>query len=234
VPDTVNLDALLAEHFLLRHVPADDLKKLGAYAQVRGFRAGETIFLKGDAAASMMVVIEGRVRISANSPDGKEVTLNVINPGEVFGEIALIDGDHRAADAVAAEATKLLVLKRSDFLPYLENKPGVALDLLKMLCQRIRVTSEQLEDFSFLDLRHRLAKRLLHLADLHGEAAEEGTVIGVHLTQSELGAMTGTTREAVNKQLRIWEDEGVIKLGRASVTVLDRAGLEAVSSPEVC
>lgn len=228
----LDVKALLAEHFLLRHLPAADLEKIGAYARIRKLKSGETVFLKGDKASSMMVVASGRVRISSNSPDGKEVTLNIINPGEVFGEIALIDGDQRTADAVAVEKTELLTLSRGDFLPYLEKNPDVSLDLLKMLCHRLRTTSEQLEDFSFLDLRRRLAKRLLLLAEQHGRESGEikgELVIDMHLTQSDLGAMTGATREAVNKQLRIWENEGLIKLGRASVTLLGRAGLEAVS-----
>ncbi len=227
-----DVKALLAEHFLLRHLPVADLEKIGAYARIRKLEPGETVFLKGDEASSMMVVASGMVRISSNSPDGKEVTLNIINPGEVFGEIALIDGDQRAADAVAVEKTELLTLSRGDFLPYLEKNPDVSLDLLKMLCRRLRTTSEQLEDFSFLDLRRRLAKRLLLLAERHGKKSEEingGLAIDMHLTQSELGAMTGATREAVNKQLRIWEEDGLIKLGRASVTLLGRRRLEAVT-----
>ena len=220
--------ALLAEHFLLRHLPPPDLERLAAFAKMQSFGAGEPVFMKGDPAAGMMVVVSGRVRITSSSADGKEMVLNIINPGEVFGEIALIDGVERTADATAAEATELLLLERRDFLPYLERHPDLSLELLKMLCHRLRTINEQLEDFSFLDLRRRLAKKLVHLADSHGEETPEGVRIGFKLTQRELAAMMGTSREAVNKQLRAWTDDGLIKRIGSSIVIRDREGLEDI------
>ena len=225
---SAELRALLAEHFLLRHLPPPDLERLAAFAKVQTLGAGEPVFMKGDPAAGMMVVVSGRVRITSSSADGKEVVLNIIDPGDVFGEIALIDGVERTADATAAEATELLLLERRDFLPYLKRHPGLSLELLKMLCHRLRMTNEQLEDFSFLDLRRRLAKKLVHLADSHGEEAPEGVRIGFKLTQQELAAMMGTTREAVNRQLRTLTDEGLIKQNGSSIVIRDREGLEDV------
>ena len=219
---------LLAEYFLLRQLPDADLDRLSRMAKIRSFERGVPVFRKGDPATGMMVVITGRVRISSYSADGKEVVLNIINPGEVFGEIALIDGFDRTADATAMESSEMLVLERRDFMPYLEKHPAVSIHLLKVLCQRLRVTSEQLEDFSFLDLRRRMAKRLLYLADHHGEPTPEGMRIGMHLPQRELGAMLGTSREAVNKQLRAWEGQGLIGQVRGSITVIDRHGLEGI------
>ena len=223
---------LLKEHFLLRHLPAADVERLAGYTRVRNFGANQTVFLKGDPATGMMVVIEGRVRIASISPEGKEVVLNIINPGEVFGEIALIDGVERTAAATAMEETALLVMERRDFLPYLERNPELCLDLLKVMCRRIRVTSEQVEDFSFLDLKRRLAKRLVYLAAQQDEAPRPGAKAGIHFTQQELGAMTGTSRETVNKQLRAWEEEGLIHLHRGSISVVDRKGLERVIDEE--
>lgn len=219
------MEDALAKHFLLRHLPEEDLRRLVALARNRQFTNNELIFAKGDPATGMMAVLSGRVRIVSYSLDGKEVVLRVIEPGEVFGEIALIDGGERTADAVAFGRTEVLSLDRGDFLPFLEANPKLCVEMLKVLCQRLRSTSEQLEDFSFLDLRMRLAKCLLHLADRYGEAEGSGTRITLPLSQQFLAAMMGTTREAVNKRLREWEQEGVLKLGRESVTVLDRAFL---------
>lgn len=219
---------ILAEHFLLRDLPAKDLDRLGELSTKRSFDVNQPVFMKGDPAAGMMAVVKGRVRIVTYSAGGKEIVLNVINPGEVFGEIALIDGGERTADAVAMEPTDLLVLDRRHFLPYLEKNPKLCIKLLMVMCQRLRATSEQLEDFSFLDLRTRLAKRLIVLADRHGEESGKGTKIGLHLPQQLLGAMMGATREAVNKQLRMWEDKGLIRLERSAVTILDREGLQRI------
>lgn len=219
---------ILAQNFLLRFLPSADLDRLGNLALRRTYRKSEPVFLKGDPGNAMMAVLSGRVQICTYSTDGREVVLNVILPGEVFGEIALIDGGERTADAFVMETTELLILSRRDFLPYLESNPKVCVKLLEMMCLRLRWTSEQLEDFSFLDLRSRLAKRLVYLAALHGEETAQGTRIGVRLPQHLLAGMIGTSREAVNKQLRAWEGERVIDVNRGTITILDHAALKQI------
>jgi CRP-like cAMP-binding protein len=218
---------------LLKHLPESDLDRLGQLAVTRTYQSGEPVFLKGDQGSAMMAVLSGRVRICSYSADGREVVLNVINPGEVFGEIALIDGGERTADAFAMEATDLLILSRRDFLPYLEKNPQLCVQLLEVICRRLRSTSEQLEDLNFLDVRSRLAKRLLFLANRHGEVSEQGIRINVRLSQHMLASMIGTSREAVNKQLRAWEGKGLIDVRRGSITILDREGLEKVINEDV-
>lgn len=219
---------ILGEHFMLKHLPPADIDRLGQMASTRHYKTGEPVFLKGDPGTAMMAVLAGRVRICSYSAEGREVVLNVISPGEVFGEIALIDGGERTADAFAMEPTELLVLKRRDFLPFLARNPEVCIRLLEVMCRRLRWTSEQLEDVNFLDLRSRLAKRLIYLWDNHRERSEESKHRGVRIQQHTLAAMIGTSREAVNKQLRSWEDDGMIDVGRGSITVLDRSRLEQI------
>ena len=225
---TREMSTVLAEHFLFKHLPPEDLRRLEDFARRKSFKPKEPVFMKGDPATGMMAVVKGRIRITSYSSDGREVVLNGINPGEVFGEIALIDGGERTADAVAMEETELLILERRDFLPYLERNPELCIKLLTIMCQRLRKTSEQLEDFSFLDLRTRLAKRLVDLANRHGETTPEGVRIALNLSQRVLGAMMGTSREAVNKQLRAWEEEGIIAIRRGSITLRDPEKLEMI------
>ncbi|MFO1129490.1 MAG: Crp/Fnr family transcriptional regulator [Rhodospirillales bacterium] len=222
----LDVKRILSQHFLLKHLPSADLDRLAQLAAPRRYQSGEAVFLKGDAGNSMMAILSGRVRICAYSAGGREVVLNVIGPGEVFGEIAMIDGGERTADAFAMEATELLVFNRRDFMPFLERNPQVCVKLLEVMCGRLRWTSEQLEDVNFLDLRSRLAKRLLYLADHHGEVASGK--VGVRISQHMLASMIGTSREAVNKQLRFWEEEGVIDVRRGSITVLKRERLQRV------
>jgi len=227
-PKDISIRALLREHVLLRDLPEVDLDRLGGLARVQTYDHGQTIFMKGDRAQGMMVVLEGCVRIGASSAEGKEVVLNTIHPGEIFGEVALIDGVERTADAVALETTELLILDRKDFLPYLESRPDICVQLLQLMCQRLRATSEQLEDFSFLDLRHRIAKRLSYLASTdYAETDAENRVV-VRITQQDLSAMMGTTREAVNKQLRIMIDEGLIEQRRGAIVVQNPDKLNSV------
>ena len=224
---------ILAEHFLLKHLPPEDMEKLAGLVHSRTYKNNQPMFLKGDPASGMMAVARGRVRIVTYSAEGKEVVLRVIGAGEVFGEIALIDGGERTADAIAMGETEVLILERSSFRPYLESNPALCIKLLEIMCERLRSTSEQLEDFSFLDLETRLAKRLLALAESHGEESKGGVRIALNLSQQMLGAMTGASREAVNKQLRSWEEDGFLTLGRGSVTINDAEALDAIVQASV-
>ena len=115
--------AVLAGHFLLRDLPGDDLDKLASYAKAVRYPAHHVVFRKGDPGDGMMAVVSGRIKIRSYSADGKELVLNVIRPGELFGEIALLDAKPRTADAVTMEACELLVLERRDFLPFLADRP---------------------------------------------------------------------------------------------------------------
>ncbi|MFZ1414727.1 MAG: Crp/Fnr family transcriptional regulator [Defluviicoccus sp.] len=223
---------LLGQHFLLKYLAPAELDQLARMAVTRLCKTNEAVFLKGDPGSSMMAVVHGRVRICSYSSEGREVVLNVINPGEVFGEIALIDGGSRTADAFAMDATELVVLSRRDFLPFLERNPRVCVKLLEVLCERLRATSAQVEDFFFLNLRSRLAKRLLAAAD-HAAGNGTGGELGmVRLSQHMLASMIGTSREAVNKQLRAWEDAGLIGLKRGAITILNRQRLEEIVAEE--
>jgi CRP-like cAMP-binding protein len=219
---------ILGEHFILKYLPPSDLDRLAQLSAVRNYKAGEPVFLKGDPGTAMMAVLAGRIRICAYSTDGREVVLNVISPGEVFGEIAMIDGGERTADAFAMEETELLVLGRRDFMPVLARNPDVCIKLLELMCRRLRWTSEQMEDISFLDLRSRLAKRLIYLADYHGEPSGEGDRKNVRISQQLLANMIGASREAVNIQLAAWKEEGLISSRRGWITVLDQTRLDEI------
>lgn len=148
------------------------------------------------------------------------MVLAILIPSDVFGEISMIDGRARTATVVAAESSALLVLERREPIPFQERHPKVAIKMLEGICKRLRTTDELLEDVVFLDLPSRLAKRLLSLAELYGKNTGHGTRIEIKLSQAEIGNMVGTSRESVNKQLRMWGDEGVISIERGHITVL--------------
>jgi CRP/FNR family cyclic AMP-dependent transcriptional regulator len=224
---------ILGHHFILKHLPPSDLHCLAQLSTIRNYKAGEPVFLKGDPGTAMMAVLSGRVRICAYSTDGREIVLNVISPNEVFGEIAMIDGGERTADAFAMEDTELLVLGRRDLMPVLARNPDVCIRLLELMCRRLRWTSEQMEDINFLDLRSRLAKRLIYLANHHGEPSAEGDRKTVRISQQLLANMIGASREAVNIQLAEWKEEGVISSRRGWITVLDRARLDEIVDEEI-
>ena len=176
----------------------------------RRFKRGQTIFQKDDPGSSMMAVLSGRIRIGAMSMDGKEITLNIIDVGEVNGEIALLDGKPRSADAVAIEDTRVLVIERRDFVPFLEKNQDLTLRLLAVLCEKLRNTSEALGDLVMFDLPARLGRTLIKLAGDYGRTTPNGIRIGMKLSQSDLSRLVASSRESVNKQMRAWEDEGIV------------------------
>jgi CRP-like cAMP-binding protein len=197
-----------------------ELDQILEVATERRVRRSQMIFQKGDAGSSMMAVLSGHVRISAVSADGKEVTLNVINPGEVFGEIALLDGKPRSADANATEDTTLLVVERRSFLPLLADNPDLSLRLLAVLCDRVRRTSVALEEIALFDLPARLARVLLKLAADYGKPKGAGVRIDFKLSQRDLSNLVASTRESVNKQLRIWRDQKVVDIDEGHFVLL--------------
>ncbi len=207
----VKRDALLGSA-LFAAMRAEELDEILNFASERRFRRGQTIFQRGDNGSSLMAVLRGRVRISSVSADGKELTLNVISPGEIFGEIALLDGQPRSADATAIEETTLLVVERRHFLPFLRRNEDLYLRLLAVLCSRLRRTSTTLEEIALLDLPVRFARVLLKLAEDYGRPSAAGTRIELKLSQRDLSNLVAATRESVNKVLRTWRDDGSVDI----------------------
>lgn len=221
--------AILGQNSLLRHLDPTDRARLAEYAKQARHEADAVIFQRGDAGDSMMAVVRGRVKICNHSVDGKELVLNILKPGDVFGEIALIDGEPRTADAVAMETCDLLVLERRDFLPFLDQHPRVARRLLDVLCQRLRRTSTHFEDVVFLEVPARLARALLQLGKAFGIPAKSGVCIDIKLSQQQLGAIVGVTRESVNKHLGDWQKAGLIAIKQGYVTIIDAGALGALA-----
>src|SRR5579864_5255263 len=218
---------LFEGHFLFGGLPPDDLDALLSHARVVHYSAGQEIFAKGSPGRSMMAIVSGSVRISALSTAGHDVVLAILRAGEVFGEIALIDGEDRTADATAIADCTMLVLDHRDFVPFLERRAGLGILLLKLMCQRLRKTDEQVEEMMFGRLQDRLAKALARLA--HGAGYFEGSAVTLRVSQAELAGMVGATRESVNKQLQIWQGGGKLRLGKRLIEIPDLAAIEALT-----
>lgn len=219
---------LIARHYLFCDVDPTVVERVAALGVTNRLAAGAELFRKGDEGNALFGVRSGKVYISTRSPGGREVILNVMEPGDVFGEIALLDGLPRTADATAMEDCALMRIQRRDFIPLLEREPSLAVHLLELLCERLRWTSDLIEDSAFLSLPARLAKRLLNLAIVYGESDPAGVRIGLKLSQTELGQMLGTSRESINRHLQDWAKSGWIAIGRSRITVRDRPALQAL------
>jgi CRP/FNR family transcriptional regulator, cyclic AMP receptor protein len=220
---------LLRGTYLFSRLEDDEADAILAYARIVPYAAGAEIFGKGAPGDSMMAVLSGHVRISAPSAEGREVVFNIMGPGEVFGEIALLDGGERTADAVAMSACQLLVVDRRSFLPILQRRPDLGIRLMVLLCERLRRTDEQVEDALFRHLENRLAKAVLRLARQHGSGGQPPLRIDLALSQGELASIAGGSRESINKHLRAWQRAGIIALDHGGIVIRDLDALTALA-----
>jgi CRP/FNR family transcriptional regulator, cyclic AMP receptor protein len=219
--------SLLRSHPLFRDLPPGVIEHLGSYMKTRRVARGTNIFAKGDPGTGLMGVLAGAVKVSVASADGKDIVLNVFREGDIFGEIALLDGRPRTADATAMSDSELIVIERRDFVPFLSSQPDVMLKFIEILCSRLRRTSEQVQDITFLNLPTRLAKTLLQLT---GGVQGSATPSKATITQREISQMIGMSRESTNKQLRAWAKRGWIRLERGGVGVIAPDRLTAIAA----
>jgi len=212
---------IFERHFLFGKLSASEIDALIRYSRVERYRAGREIFPKGSPGQSLMAVLRGSVKIGSLSDSGKEIVFTIFNAGDIFGEIAMLDGEERSADATAMTDCELLVLNRRELLPVLENRADLLMILLKILCRKLRLTTEQVEDVTFRHLESRVAKALVQLAEGVGPHNTRRPSAELHVSQRELGNMAGGSRESVNKQLQIWHRQGLIDLGKGSIMIRD-------------
>jgi CRP-like cAMP-binding protein len=228
-PTPIEKRKLFEGHPLFGNLPPSDLDALLTRARVEHYRAGQEIFAKGSPGRSMMAIMHGSVRISSPSSAGREFVLTILSGGEVFGEIALLDGRDRTADATAITDCELLVLDHRDFVPFLERRGDLCILLLKVLCERLRQTDQVVEDAVFERLDTRVAKALMRLATTAAKKDGGGKTVSLRVSQQELAGMVGATRESVNKQLHVWQRAGIVRLGKRLIVIDDATALKTVA-----
>lgn len=221
--------ALLARSPLFSTLEHADLDRVVGLGRSRRCDAEEVVFHRGDEAEHVYAILRGRVRVVAPSEHGKEVILRILQSGEIFGELGLFHGGHRTATVVACEPCELLTIGRREFLPLIADNSRLAIRLLSALSARISELTEQLSDFALKSLPVRLAKRIIELAAIYGRPTAEGIRIDARISQQDLADWVGTSREAVNKHLRVWESEGVLHLDRVALTILRPQDLERLA-----
>ena len=209
--------AILRDHYLFGKLTPQHIDRLSACIVTKTVKRGTNIYAKGDPGTSLCAIGAGTVRISVPSVEGKDAVLDVLGKGSILGEIALLDGHPRTADAIAVTDCELFVIERRDFLPLMREEPEIALKIIEILCSKLRRTTQQAEEVMFLDLPSRLAKALLRLVDGETAGMQERKVT---ITQKDLGNIIGMSRESTNKQLRIWADKKLVRLERNAVVIL--------------
>jgi CRP/FNR family transcriptional regulator, cyclic AMP receptor protein len=228
-PNPLDKRQLLCAHPFFSELDKRIVDHLIPHAITRKVKRGTFLFRKGDIGTNLYAVCAGAVRVSAPSDEGKDAVFNLIVPGEIFGEIAFLDGGPRTADAIMIDSGELMVIERRDFMPLLHDYPELALRLLEILCGRLRRTSEQVEDIVFLGLKARLAKTLLYL-DEHSFSEQAHKL---KVTQRELSQMVSASRESANKELRKWHRQKWVRLERGGLSILSPEALKRLVSENV-
>jgi CRP/FNR family transcriptional regulator, cyclic AMP receptor protein len=217
---------LLRLHTFFGALTEQETRELLRPSIIKHVQKGAVVFRRGDPGDGLYGVLAGRVLMTIDSMDGKELILNSHGQGEFFGEIALLDQVGRSASGVAAERSELLFVGRDVFRSFLSQRPETMGRIISVLCARLRRTTDIIEDAAFLNVASRLAKQVIALVHGAGRGEPPGRRPTVRISQADLARMLGVSREFVNKQLKIWSAAGIVELGRRTVTVLDMHALE--------
>jgi CRP/FNR family cyclic AMP-dependent transcriptional regulator len=203
----------------------------------RHFTDGEVIFMRGDPGSTLMILVEGRVRIGVNTSDGREMLLTIMEPGQLFGEMSILDGQTRSADATAMGETLVLGLERADFLGTLRQFPEAALRLCKMLSERLRQATVQVEGVALYPVNVRLARLLLTTAAQSSKQPSKPQCSGNprikgNPTQRDLGQLIGASRQKVNFHLGQWQAEGIIARDGSAFAIQNWKALQAIANSD--
>jgi CRP/FNR family transcriptional regulator, cyclic AMP receptor protein len=209
--------ALLHNHPVFSALALAQIEQLISIARPRRIASGVTLFAKGDRGTELFTVVSGTVKITMRSSDGREALIALLRRGEIFGEIALLDGQPRTAGAVAMTDCDLLVITRCDFLRIIHSEPKIIAKLIAFLCARLRTLDTRFEEAAFLNLPARLARLLVQLLEDNAAANDDKKLA---ITQQKISEMLGASRESVNKHLQAWAKRKVIALKRGTIVVL--------------
>lgn len=208
---------------LLCDIPAEHVRELSRYCVSKSFAAGEIVIRQGDVADGLYGALTGRLSASFETAEGREMILRMIVPGELFGEIALIDGGVRSTTVTARDASTVLFIARHIFVPFLYKHPELVLRLAAHLSMLVRRGTDQLADVTLLGTPQRLAKTLVALA----KASTPGASISV--SQDELSRILGVSREIVNRQLALWRECRYVTLARGQIALLDDGAIRRIA-----
>lgn len=224
-PLAITVRTVLERNPLFRGLVPATLDRIARLCMRRTYERDSVIFSQSDSGDALYGVMTGRVRISASSAGGREVFLNIMEPGDTFGEIALLDGRPRTAGATATAHSELFVVTREEFLGLLAREPLLVDHLLQSLCARLRWVSGFAEESALLSVPARLARRLLSLGKLHGHETRAG--IELKVSQDEMARFLGLSRQIVNQHLQTWKARRWVDLGRGKIMILDAGALDA-------
>jgi len=221
--------SLFANSELFGELPGPDRQRIVELCTRKKVAARQVIFHQGEVGREMFIVVSGRLKVSVTSEDGKELSFFIFHANDIFGELALLDGERRSATVTAIGPCELLVLHHRDFQQLLKQHQLIGLKMLSILAGRVRATTSLYESSVFIEIPGRLAGKLLELAQEHGTESDDGIQIDLKLSQYELGTLINASRESVNKQLKAWQSQGIIEMRSGKIFVAEPEVLEALA-----
>ncbi|HEX6384789.1 MAG TPA: Crp/Fnr family transcriptional regulator [Anaerolineae bacterium] len=229
VYDTSCLD-FLQQMSLFAGIDENQLWEIAGDMVERRFRRGRIIFHEGDRGQTLYFIRSGVVRIFVNGLNGSETTLLLCSrPGDIFGELAAVDGRPRSATAIAFSPTVLYSLHGQDLYKHMRTCPQLAVNFVNELSLRVRYNTEQVNGLASQGISNRLARGLTELAQAHGRRESEGVRIDLPLTQCDLASLISTTRESINKWLGEFQRQGWVRVQYKQITILDAQALQALA-----
>jgi CRP/FNR family transcriptional regulator, cyclic AMP receptor protein len=227
---TDSVRSFLVANTFIGSLPADAVEALMKAGHTRRYPKGAPLFERGDPADSLLLIMSGRVKIRNITTDGREVVLNFLGSGDIIGEIASLDCGVRTASAKAHQDTQIFQLYRRDLLPALTQHPAALLEIVQLLCERLRMISGLVED-NLRDMRGRFAAGILRLAPRHGRRTPRGIEIDLAVNQRDLGNYVGLARENVNRQINRLVSDGVILISDGVLIIVNESALAALTGP---
>lgn len=223
---TTALTVLKSGHWF-RGLPDSLLQEIADLSVIRNYEAGQVIFERDEPGNYIYGIIAGSVRISTQSEEGRDLALNTMGAGDIGGEIAVLDGGVRTATGTAWSSTTVFVIHRDQLRELMLKRPEIALHMIEVLCERVRQTSQQVENAAFLSLPQRLARQLRVMVEdaAHGAQAGMSSPCRLDISQSELASFLNASRQGVNICLQGWQKEGYVSIGRGYVVVEDLEGI---------
>ncbi len=221
---------LLQQIALFAGMSGEQLASLAPMLKQRTYQKGETILYQGEHGDSMFIILSGKVRIYGLSPYGQEISFELCDGGEFFGEMALLLGTPRSANVEALQTTEVLVLHRQAVQHYLLANPPAAVQILETLSRRLRRTTESVGDLSALGVPQRLARQLVKLAGRYGQKQADGVLISLDLAQEAIASMIGTTRESANRALSRLREQDIVRIEEGRILITQPEKLEKLAN----
>ncbi len=206
---------------IFSELPDETINRIASIGQIKEFPKDSVILMEDEDGLTMFFIIEGKVKITRSSSDGKEVILTVLGRSEFFGEMAILDGMSRSATVIALEDSKLFIIHRNDFLELLKKHPEISIPLLQELTSRLRAADMKIKSLSLKDAEGKVATVILQLADTQGKVKHGIVEIEKMPLQQDIANMAGTSRETISRTLHTFAKKGYIEIEGSKLRILN-------------